>query len=52
MRSLLCAAWAVFLADAAGVGWLTLDGLSSRDPLERAISLGIADWSEHPSQFC
>jgi hypothetical protein len=51
MRSLVCAAWVVFLADAAGVGWLTLDGLSSRDPLERAISLGIADWSEHPSRF-
>jgi len=43
MRSLVCAAWAVFLADVAGVGWLTLDGLSSRDPLGRAISLGIAE---------
>ena len=43
MRSLVCAAWAVFVVDAAGVCWLTPDGLSSRDALGRAISLGIAE---------
>jgi len=43
MRPLISAAWAVFVVDAAGVGWLAFDGLSSSDPLGRAISIGIAE---------
>src|SRR5712671_1270193 len=39
----MSAAWAVFVVDAAGVGWLVFDGLPSRDPLGRAISLGLAE---------
>src|SRR5437773_1011896 len=39
----MSAAWAEFIVDAAGVGWLVFDGLPSRDPLGRAISLGLAE---------
>jgi hypothetical protein len=52
MRSLVCAAWAVFLADAAGVGWLTLDGLSSVIRLNGQSRWALPNWLEHPTRFC
>ena len=41
-------AWAVFLVDAAVLGWLLWSELSGGDPLGRAIGLGIAKLTAPP----
>ena len=42
LRALAIAAWGIFLVDAAGVGWLAVNGWLADDPLGRNIALGIA----------